>query len=200
MSIDEKNYKSFAIFTLFLIGLSVWVAYEISLFFTHNSIEVPFYLDLPISAPAIYGVFFYLFNNYLWELPLFRWFGLIKAENLAGKWNGFLKSSYDKFATDIPAELIITQTATSVKIRGKFNESRSCSVHESFGIDELCGVTALFFFYRNEPNYDATSTMSIHEGSMKLIYNKEDDSLSGYYYSGRDRNNHGIIKVYRKGK
>lgn len=197
MNIDDKNYKGFTWFILVLFGISVLLAYGFSLFLKKNDLEIPFYFDLPISAPAIYALLFSLFNHCAWKLPLFKMVGLIKTENLEGEWKGILKSSYDKFVSDIPAELIIKQTATSVKIKGKFNQSRSCSVHESFGVDEVCNSTALFFFYRNEPNYDATETMSIHEGSTKLVYNKEDDSLSGYYYSGRDRNNYGTIKVYR---
>jgi len=41
------------------------------------------------------------------------------------------------------------------------------------------------------------STMAIHEGSTKLTYNAETDSLTGDYYSGRDRNNYGTIEVKR---
>ena len=42
--------------------------------------------------------------------------------------------------------------------------------------------------------------MSTHEGSTKLTYNKETDTLTGSYYSGRDRNNHGTIEVKRTKK
>lgn len=200
MKIDNNNYKEFTWLVLFLVAISATLAYYINFLLKANNLEVPYYLDIPISTPAIYALLFVFFNRVLWKLKMFRILGIVKADNLEGKWVGFLKSSYDEFAADIPAELEITQTATSVKIKGKFNESRSCSVHESFGESEIHGSSALFYFYRNEPNYDAMETMSIHEGSVKLNYDKATDSLSGYYYSGRDRNNHGTISVKRINK
>jgi hypothetical protein len=92
---------------------------------------------------------------------------------------------------------MIEQTATRIKICGTFAESKSVSIHENFSRSEIDNKVALFYFFRNEPNYDATETMSIHEGSVKLIHDEEKDTLTGYYYSGRDRNNHGTIEVKR---
>lgn len=199
MKVDNNNYKEFTGLILVLVAVSAVLAYYINFLLKENNLELPYYLDIPISAPAIYAILFVLFNKIFWKFRVFKTLGIVKADNLEGKWVGILKSSYDNFVSDIPAELIITQTATSIKIKGRFNKSRSCSVHESFGDSEIHGSSALFFFYRNEPNYDAVDTMAIHEGSVKLNYDKSTDTLSGYYYSGRDRNNHGTITVKRVG-
>ncbi|MDP3731234.1 MAG: hypothetical protein Q8R34_01945, partial [bacterium] len=76
-------------------------------------------------------------------------------------------------------------------------QSKSVSIHENFGRSEVDNQTALYYFFRNEPQYDSLETMAIHEGSAKLLYNKEKQTLTGYYYSGRDRHNHGTIEVTR---
>lgn len=197
MNIDNNNYKQFTYFILFLIAISTTISYLISLLLKKCQINVPFYIDLPISAIGIYSIFFGLFDNYFWKFSFFRRIGIIIADDLNGKWIGIVKSSYDDFKADIEAELNIKQTATRIKICGTFNQSKSVSVHENFSRSEIDNNVALFYFFRNEPKYDAVATMAIHEGSAKLIYDKDKDELNGYYYSGRDRNNHGTIEVRR---
>ena len=198
MKINRENHKYLTYFILILIAISTVLSYGISLFLKKNNLNIPFYIDLPIATTAIYSILFMWFDKKLWKLGIFKRLGIITAEDLNGKWIGHIKSSYDKFATEIPTELIIKQTGTTVKIQGKFNQSKSISVHEDFGISEIDQSTALFYFYRNVPNNDAESTMAIHEGSTKLIYNKETDTLDGSYFSGRDRNNYGTMTVKRQ--
>jgi hypothetical protein len=193
MNINGNNYAQFTGFILILVFFSTAIAYAISFILTKNNIVVPFYIEIP-SITAIYAFFFTLFDKYFWKFPIFKKIGIIVADDLNGKWQGIIKSSHDNFLSDIKAELNINQTATNIKVHGIFDQSRSVSIHESFGKSEVDDRTALFYFYRNEPQYDATETMVIHEGSVKLIYNGKDE-LSGYYYSGRDRNHYGTISV-----
>ncbi|MFZ3031750.1 MAG: hypothetical protein WA082_01820 [Candidatus Moraniibacteriota bacterium] len=196
MNIDSNNYKSFTIFVLILVGISTLVVYGASSVLKSYAIEIPFYIETP-SIPAVYAILFLVFDKFLWKIPIFKKLGIIISDDFNGKWVGIVKSSYDNFESDIPAELIIKQTATRIKVCGKFNQSKSVSIHENFGLNEVDDKVALFYFFRNEPNYDATKTMAVHEGSTKLVYNPGADSLTGYYYSGRDRNNHGTIEVKR---
>jgi hypothetical protein len=196
MNINNDNYRQFTYFILTLIGISALFVYIVVTFLNYFKINVPFYIELP-SIPAVYGLLFSWFDKSLWKKPIFKKMGIIVADDLNGKWQGIVKSSYDKFKKDIKAELIIQQTATRIKICGSFNESKSVSVHENFSRSEIDNKMALFYFFRNEPKYDAAETMAIHEGSAKLIHDDENDILAGYYYSGRDRNNHGTIEVKR---
>lgn len=196
MNVNNDNYRQFTYFILILVGISAFVVYGITTLLKQNQIDVPFYIELP-SIPAVYGFLFLLFDKYLWKKPLFRTLGIVVADDLNGKWEGKVKSSYDKHQTEIKAVLTIEQTATRIKICGLFDKSKSVSVHENFSRSELDNKVALFYFFRNEPSYDAVETMAIHEGSAKLIHDESNDTLSGYYYSGRDRNNHGTIEVKR---
>lgn len=197
MNINGNNYKKFTYFILVLMAIAVIISYEISQFLKQNLIILPFYVDLPISTLGVYSILFWIFDKYLWKFQIFKKTGIIIADDLNGLWQGKVNSSYDNFKKDIKAELIIKQTATNVKIYGTFDQSKSVSVHENFAKSEIDNSVALFYFFRNEPKYDAAKTMAIHEGSVKLIHDKDADMLTGYYYSGRDRNNHGTIKVKR---
>lgn len=196
MKLDSNNYGKFTIFILILVGVSAGITYLVSVLLQSYGITVPWYIETP-SVPAVYGTLFVFFDKYFWKFSIFKKLGIIVAENLNGKWIGVVKSSYDAFATDIPATLQIKQTATCIKICGIFDKSKSVSIHESFGKSDVDNKVALFYFFRNEPQYDAASTMAMHEGSAKLTYDPNENTLVGYYYSGRDRNNHGTIKVKR---
>ncbi|SRR5258706_4096633 len=197
MNINNDNYKQFTYFILFLIGISVMISYGVSKVILLTGIQVPFYIDLPISSVAVYSMLFWLFDNFFWKLPIFRTIGIIKSDDLNGTWQGTVKSSYDNFVKDIKTELCIEQSATKIKIHGTFDKSKSISIHENFGFSDIDSSPALFYFFKNDPNYDAVETMAMHEGSAKLIHKSKKDELVGSYYSGRDRHNHGTISVKR---
>lgn len=200
MHIDSDNYKQLTIFALVLITISTAVAYSLYIIFGTEFSKLPVLLQIVFSiptVPAIYAALFFLFDRVIWKWKIFRYLGIVVADDLNGRWEGVIKSSWDNFQSDISAEFQIKQTATTIKVRGRFNQSRSVSVHEHFGHNEMHDQTALYYFYKNDPNYDATPTMAMHEGSTILLHNKEDDTLTGYYFSGRDRHNHGTISVRR---
>ncbi len=167
MKIDADNYKQFTVFAFVLIGISTAIAYLIFNFFGEQFSHLPTIIQLVISmptVPAIYATLFFLFDRFLWKWPFFKFVGIVVADDLNGTWEGVIKSSWDDFKTEILAELIIKQTATSIKICGKFNESRSVSIHEYFGRSEMHDQTALYYFYKNDPNYDAPATMAYARG------------------------------------
>lgn len=199
MKIDSNNYKNFTYFILILIGISVFFVYLIFTLVEKYQINLPFYVAIP-SIPAIYGFLFILFDGYLWKWKIFKTLGVVIADDLNGVWEGQSKSSYDSCKKDIKTKLKIKQTATSVVINGEFENSKSVSLNANFERSDVDDGIALFYFYRNEPNYDAMESMAMHEGSVKLVYDKKENSLTGSYYSGRNRNNFGTIKVFRKSK
>ena len=194
MNIDSNNYKKFTLFILVLVGISTLIMYGISAYFEKQGIKIPWWIETP-SIPSIYALLFLAFDKIFWKLSFFKKWGIIVADDLNGEWKGIVKSSHDNFQNETPVELEITQSATKIKICGVFNQSKSVSIHENFGRSEVDNQTALFYFFRNEPRYDAVETMAIHEGAVKLLHNPQKKTLSGYYFSGRDRNNHGTIEV-----
>lgn len=165
MNISSDNYRQFTVFILILVGISVVLAYTIFSILQRNGVEVPFYIEAP-SIPGIYAGLFLLFDKYLWKAsllhPILKKLRIIIADDLNGNFKGTIKSSYDDFKSEIKAELTIKQTATQIKIRGVFGESKSISVHENFSCSDIDDKVALFYFFRNEPGYNAVDTMSMH--------------------------------------
>ncbi len=196
MKINEANFQHFTYFIVGLLFLSSALVYGISSILQMYNISLPWYVSVP-SVPALYAIAFTMFDRKLWKIKLFQVLSGISSPNLEGKWKGHLKSSFDKFNKEYPMSINIEQTATSVKVRGTYTQSKSISLNAGFEPSEVDGCDTLFYFYRNEPNPDAEESMSIHEGSVKLVYDSSDDLLEGSYYSGRDRNNFGTIYLKR---
>lgn len=204
MKIDNNNFKRLTIFTLILVGISVVVAHLFFVLLEEIFDQLPEVIQIAFSIPSVPSIYislFYIFDRWAWRFPIFKFLGIIASDNLNGRWQGVIRTSWrnpqGQDPGDIPAELLIKQNATSIKIYGKFNQSRSVSIHEHFGENVMLNQMALYYFYKNDPNYNAVPTMATHEGSAMLIYDKNQYTLSGYYYSGRDRNNYGTIIVKR---
>src|SRR3989338_6704959 len=162
MNIDNNNYKKFTVFILMLVAISALVVYVFSTFSQKYGVKIPWYIEIP-SVPSIYALLFLSFDKFFWKLKIFKKLGIIIADDLNGKWKGKVKSSHDNFKNETPVELDITQSATKIKICGVFNESKSVSIHENFGQSEVDNQTALYYFFRNEPKYDAVETMAMHD-------------------------------------
>lgn len=72
------------------------------------------------------------------------------------------------------------------------DQSSSCSETASIVIDAPEG-DYLSYQYVNEPKSNAVRTMSIHRGTVRLLFDERKNSLGGEYYSGRDRQNFGSL-------
>jgi len=169
-----------------------WVSSRI-LAITHLS--VPWWLDAP-SSLAFYGVLYTLFDTYLWRNGLVCKLGLARIPNLAGRWNGYLISSFDGHAKRHHLVINIFQSWTHIAIFLTTATSMSRSCAAVIQVDDPDGV-ALIYQYQNQPLADAMKTMHMHYGTAVLKVSNG-DCLSGDYYAGRDRRTFGRICCRRQ--
>jgi hypothetical protein len=169
-----------------------WVSSRI-LAITHFS--VPWWLDAP-SSLAFYGVLYALFDTYLWRTGLVSKLGLSRIPNLAGRWNGYLISSFDGHAKrhNFVINVFQTWTQLGVFLTTATSISRSCTA--VIQVDDPDGVV-LVYQYQNQPLTDAMKTMHMHYGTAVLKVS-DGDCLSGEYYAGRDRRTFGRICCRRQ--
>jgi hypothetical protein len=146
---------------------------------------------------GFYGFLYAWFDRRLWRAKWLRKIGLIGVPDLSGEWHGFVKSSYDSSTEDHDVSLTIHQTWTHLCVLLRAGESRSRSVIGAIHVEEPEGP-ALVYEYRNEPDSLAVDTMHVHHGTAHLTFDSADDSLSGDYYTGRDRKTHGGLRVVRR--
>jgi hypothetical protein len=186
---DEKR-----VVPLFLAGLAIALAWVSSNLLAHVHLSMPWWMDAP-SSMFFYGALYALFDRRLWRHPLMHKLGMVKTPNLAGRWQGYLTSSFDNHVKryDLCVQIFQTWTQISVFLSTATSTSRSCVA--AIQVADPEGV-ALIYQYENQPLANATRTMHMHYGTAMLRMS-DDNGLTGDYYAGRDRGTFGRISCRR---
>jgi len=128
-----------------------------------------------------------LFDRYLWRNGLVSELGLVRIPNLAGRWHGYLISSFDGHAKRHDLMINIFQSWTQITVFLTTATSMSRSSAAMIQVEDPEGV-ALICQYQNQPLADAIRTMHMHYGTAMLRVS-DDGCLVGDYYAGRDSAN-----------
>lgn len=189
-SIDTEERKTILLFIAIVSIVLTWGFYKI---LNYYKVILFWWVESP-SVLSFYGLLFIIFDKRAWDF--FRRVGFIKTPNLIGEWNGYLKTSFDEHSSEIKATLRIFQTWTRIKILLTTEHSISHSETASIVIDTP-EEKYLTYQYINEPKPGAVKTMSIHRGTVQLLFNEKENTLVGEYYSGRGRQNFGSLNFKR---
>ena len=180
---------------LLLASLAIALAWVSSRILAVTHLSVPWWLDAP-SSLVFYGALYALFDKYLWRNGLVSKLGLVRIPNLAGRWNGYLISSFDGHTKRHNLMINIFQSWTQVVIFLTTTTSMSRSSGAMIQIEDPEGV-ALVYQYQNQPLTDAMKTMHMHCGTAMLRVS-DGGCLVGDYYAGRDRRTFGRICCRRQ--
>jgi hypothetical protein len=173
--------------------LSVALAWCLHRVIEWLGLRLPWWIDAP-SVMGIFGVLYELFDKRLWRV--FRKFRIIvKVPDLNGEWDVEGNTSFDSNLS-FNGKISIHQTWTAISIFMETVHSRSYSLSASLLVEQPEGCT-LSYEYQNEPKSGAPSTMHAHRGTCVLRM-KNSDLLEGEYYSGRDRQNYGSLRLQRR--
>jgi predicted pore-forming effector associated with SMODS systems len=180
---------------LLLAFLAIALAWVSSKLLAVIHLSVPWWVDAP-SGMAFYGALYALFDRYLWRNSLVSKLGLVRIPNFAGRWHGYLISSFDGHAKrhDLVINIFQSWTEITVFLTTATSMSRSCA--GVIQVDDPEGV-ALIYQYQNQPLANASKTMHMHYGTGVLRVSN-DACLVGDYYAGRDRRTFGMIFCRRQ--
>ena len=175
---------------LLLALLAIALAWVSSKFLAATRLSVPWWLDAP-SSMVFYGALYTLFDKYLWRNSLVFKLGLVRIPNFAGRWRGYLITSFDGLGKrhDLMIDILQSWTQITVYLTTAKSMSRSCAAMVQ--VDDPEGV-ALIYQYQNQPLADAMRTMHMHYGTAMLRIS-HGGCLAGDYYAGRDRRTFGRI-------
>ena len=151
----------------------------------------PAWADIP-GAFTIFGILSWWFDRQIWRWPFVRRMGL-STPILDGKWSGVIRSSYDEFRTEYSVSMTIRQTWTTIFLLFAAGQSRSHSMTAAINVGP---ESLLVYSFTNEPEAGAVDTMHTHVGTafVRILPGE----LVGEYYSGRDRQNIGTIRLSRE--
>lgn len=190
-SINTEERKYILICLAFVSIFLSWICHRL---LVNRQISLAWWVESP-SVLFFYGLLFVTFDRWFWRY--FKKIRLVKTLDLAGKWTGILKTSFDDQTSELKVSLKIVQTWTSIKILLTTDQSLSVSETASVVID-VRGDSYLTYQFINEPKSSSATTMSIHRGTAKLVFDEKKKSLDGEYYSGRGRQNFGSIRVVKE--
>jgi hypothetical protein len=186
---DERRNVVFA-----LAVLGVGAAYGLNRLLDVTEMTIPWWFDAPASF-GFFGLFYWLFDQWVWRLPVWRTLRLISTPDLSGRWSGYITSSHD-LGTDHKVTVDISQSWTGISVVLTGAGSRSYSTTAVLRA-KAPGGPELTHTYRNEPLARAVGTMNIHHGTATMRLTDDHRSLEGDYYTGRGRETYGSIKLQR---
>lgn len=152
------------------------------------------FLDIP-SVPGFMFLYYKLFDSNLWNRSLSRKLGVNCTPDFSGDWSGEIHSSHDQFTKQTPVTLRIEQTASHISLVLTSEKSRSESCLAMIFTKSPDNGATIQYAYLNRPANTAVRSMHAHEGTATLSLSKDGESLTGSYYTGRDRENHGTLTL-----
>ncbi|MBT4309962.1 MAG: hypothetical protein HOD49_06055 [Anaerolineae bacterium] len=191
---DEEITKRVFILSAILAISLTWVYYTIS---EAYNINIPWWLETP-SVLALFGFFYWLFDNYLWKTKLLQkteWFAI---PNLNGIWDVEIKTSHDNFEATYLAKSIIRQTASKISITLETKFSSSHSLHASLLKVSRLNKYELVYVFENRPNTDRPGTFQIHLGTAIMAISDDLKTMKSDYFTGRGRQTVGTA-LYKRG-
>jgi SMODS-associating 2TM, beta-strand rich effector domain len=180
---------------LLLASVAIALAWLFSKILEVLQLSLPWWVDAP-STLGFYGVLYTLFDRTLWRNRLVRKLGFVRVPNLAGRWRGYLITSFDGHVKhhDLMLNIFQSWTQISVFLTTETSISRSCAA--VLQVDDPDGLS-LTYQYQNQPLANAMKTMHMHYGTAMLRMS-DDDTLTGDYYAGRDRRTFGRLCCRRE--
>jgi hypothetical protein len=189
-SIDAEERRTVPFF-LAILGILAALGLNKSLAWLNFSL--PWWFDAPATM-GFYTLFYMAFDRWIWRLSLLHTLALIRTPRLSGKWKAEIASSFGERGGTHAANVEIRQTWTRIVIELETAHSRSHSSVAGVVLDAPNGPV-LTYEYLNEPTGAATTTMHMHRGVARLRLTSQGQVLQGEYYSGRDRQNHGSLRL-----
>jgi len=145
----------------------------------------------PISSITLFGVLFFIFDNFLW-----KWFNVfLKIPNFNGTWKGKLFSTHKKAKKEgYDCEIRIKQTFSKIIVDSEFDNSYSESFVASI-VSENKLRPKLVYGYKNNPDGNSEKTMNEHMGRVELSLKREERKITGNYFTNRNPQTQGKIEV-----
>lgn len=143
---------------------------------------------------AILGFLYWIFSKKLWKICLLKKHHHIP--DLNGTWNGKLISSYKKddgTSTILNISASIKQDWDKISIHFTFPDSSSYSNYAALDVDANSGVELVFTYVNNSKNVDLKTRK--HEGCNILNYDEQSNTLTGRYFTNREKGTYGNIEL-----
>jgi hypothetical protein len=182
----------------FLAALAIASGFGISVLCHYANVELPWWTP-PLDTMTIYGALYWLFDHHIWKSKLLRTLGVVQIPALNGQWKGRVRPAESEgvskgLTADTDITIVIQQTWQKISVRGSTELSNFRSDAANVSTDD---GGSLGYQYVSEPIASSPATMNIHRGTARFALGSDGMTLHGEYYSGRGRQNIGVIDLKR---
>jgi len=147
-----------------------------------------------VSAPAIYFVLHWGFNNYFWRL--------LPLPNISGSWNvsGKTIDSNGKMVHRWKGILSIEQKWDKIAVHFKTEKSEGYSYIATLIKKDGAETWSLKYSYKNEPKIAFAHKLNAHKGCSEIDFSGDLSQGEGFYYNSNERSTFGTIQLERTKK
>ncbi|MEW6155365.1 MAG: hypothetical protein AB1673_15470 [Actinomycetota bacterium] len=148
-----------------------------------------------VSAPSLAATFalvYWLFDRYLWKLPILNTLGLVKVTDISGIYDGTLTSTFQDATGQaiqraVTLKVVQSWTRMCVEMAVTSGSSSSLSTSALGSMSNDGAAACVTYVYKNRVNPGvADADMGDHDGAADLrIY--DDGHLTGRYFNSRPR-------------
>jgi len=196
MQINFSYYKPQALITSIIVLGSV-SSWGLSKLCDYNFLQ-------GIGPTTIVMGFLYVYDKYLWKLPVFKMINTVP--NLNGVYEGEIEYYYNDENNKKKCRLEIKQTCSSIKVKSSFNKEGENETHSESTValiktDEV-GDQHLYIYYRNPGSQKNGDSLNSHDGMnvLEILKKKKNITIKGYYFTNRDPQTKGRMEVIKINK
>lgn len=178
----------------FFAGLSIGI-----ILILKNNVHMPSWVPVP-SVFALYGIFYKVFENWIWKWQWVYDCGVVNTPNLNGEWEMISKSSLHNYEREYKGILSITQTWTEISIHLDGEKFVGDSTMAGFTMRTNNSFTLKWeYLSQKKPEFSEQDYM--HYGMTRIMKNGNEEpmKLSGDYYTDKSRHAYGSVMVIKKG-
>lgn len=164
-----------------------------------------------IQGPSVFvffGVFYALFDSYLWKWSLLRIVGITSTPNLDGRWNSYILSSLSDYSERLYGTYYINQTFGKISVSFKIKISRSRS---TWAVITPIDKKTVQLMFQYEARRDLAAPVELndlerkgsdpnrwqdHQGTCRIFFHLDGLKVkpeSGSYYTDWERQAQGDI-------
>ncbi|HEV7179889.1 MAG TPA: hypothetical protein VGN11_08455, partial [Candidatus Baltobacteraceae bacterium] len=175
--------------TLALVALALaYVAHQLV---DRLPVHVPWWIEVP-SFAVWFGVVNVAFDRWLWRIHVGN-LRLSTVPDFAGSWHGTIAAmTADAERSDMPVDVRIRQTWSSIEVRGKTSRGVTRSKLAGVHIED----EELRYEYETQP--DVFNPKAKHHQGFCVLELHDRDLLEGFYYTLGGTSTKGLIELRRK--
>lgn len=156
--------------------------------------NAPFWIET-LSPLAAYGLFYSVFDRFIWHWPLFRWAGIVTTPDLRGRWLGEQISSFrDSNGKNRKSRVImeVVQTFSHIEVATYYHKWQT--EHSVASFVKMGSGCFLMIMFESHPKVDYDGDENAHKGVVKVTQ-LPNGKLEGTYFNANGQ--HGELTFRR---